>query len=41
MADVFDDSVCVAEIGFGVNIETVFILFVNVGFGLFKGRTDM
>ena len=40
-ADVFYDSVRVAEIGFGINIETVFILFVNGGFGLFKRRTDM
>ena len=39
--DVFYDSVSVAEIGFGINIETVFILFVNGCFGLFKRRPDM
>ena len=40
-ADVFYDSVRVAETGFGINIETVFILFINSRFGLFKRRTDM
>lgn len=40
-ADVFYDSVRVAEIRFGINIETVFIFFVNSRFGLFKRRADM
>lgn len=39
--DVFYDSVRVAEIWFGIDIETVFIFFVNGCFGLFKRRTDM
>ena len=39
-ADVFYDSISVAEIGLGINIETVFILFVNGGFGFLKGRAD-
>ena len=40
-ADVFYNSVRVAEIWFGVDVETVFIFFVNGSFGLFKRRTDM
>lgn len=40
-ADVFYDCVSVAEVGFGINIETVFILFINDRFSLFKRRTDM
>lgn len=40
-ADIFDNSIRITEIWFGIDIETVFILFVNVGFGLFKRRTDM
>lgn len=40
-ADIFYDSVRVAEIRFGIDIETVFIFFVNGGFGLFKRRTDL
>lgn len=40
-ADVFYNSVSVAEIGFGIDIETVFIFSVNGCFGLFKRRTDM
>lgn len=40
-ADVFYDSVSVAEIWLGINIETVFILFVDGCFSLFKRRTDM
>lgn len=40
-ADVLYDSVSVAEVGFGINIETVFILFINGCFGLFKRRPDM
>lgn len=40
-ADVFYDSIRVAEIRFGIDIETVFIFFVNGCFGLFKRRTDM
>ena len=40
-ADVFYDRVSVAEVGFCIHIETVFILFVNGCFGLFKRRPDM
>lgn len=39
-ADVFYDSVRVTEIWFGIDIETIFIFFVNGGFGLFKRRAD-
>ena len=39
--DVLYDRVSVAEPRFGINIETVFILFVNGCFGLFKRRPDM
>ncbi len=40
-ADVFCNSVSVAEIWFGVDVETVFIIFANGSFGLFKRRADM
>ena len=40
-ADIFYDSVSVTEIRFSVDIEAVFILFVNGSFGLFKRRADM
>ena len=40
-ADVFNDGIRITEIGFGIDIEAVFIFFVNVCFGLFKRRTDM
>ena len=40
-ADVFYDRVSVAEVGLGINIETIFILFINGRFSLFKRRTDM
>lgn len=39
-ADVFYNSVNVAEIGFGIDIETVFVLFVNGSFCFFERRTD-
>lgn len=40
-ADVFYDRVSVAEVGLSINIETVFILFINGRFSLFKRRPDM
>lgn len=40
-ADVFYNRASVAEIGFGIDIETVFIFSVNVCFVLFKRRADM
>ena len=40
-ADIFNDGIRITEIGFGIDIEAVFIFFVNVSFGLFKRRTDM
>lgn len=40
-ADVFYDRVSAAESWFGVDIEAIFIFFVNGSLGLFKRRTDM
>lgn len=40
-ADVFYHGVSVAEIRFGIDIETVFVLFVNGSFSFFERRTDM
>lgn len=40
-AYIFNDCISITEIGFGINIEAVFVLFVNGGFGLFKRRTNM
>ncbi len=39
-ADVFYNRVSVAEIWFGIDIETIFIFFVNGGFCFFERRTD-
>ena len=39
-ADVFDDSIGVAEIGLGIDIETIFIHFVNGSLSLFERRAD-
>lgn len=38
--DVSDNSLCITEIGLGVNIETVFILFIDGSFGLLERGTD-
>ena len=40
-ANVFDDSIGVTEIGFGIDVETILILFVNSGLSLFERRADM
>lgn len=40
-ADIFDNGIGVTEVGFGVDIEAVFIFFINGGFCLFKGGADM
>lgn len=40
-ADVFGDSFRITEIGFGIDIETVFMLTVAFRFPLFEGRTDL
>lgn len=40
-ADVFYDRVSAAGSWFGVDIEAIFIFFVNGSLGLFKRRTDM
>ena len=39
-ADIFNDGFGVAEIGFGINVKTIFVLMVNVSLYLFKGGTD-
>ena len=39
-ADVFYNSVSVTEVWFGIDIETVFVFSVNIGFCLFKGGPD-
>ncbi len=40
-ADVLYDSIRVAEVRLGIDIEAVFILFVDGGLGFFERRTDM
>lgn len=40
-ADIFDDSIDVAETGFGINIETIFILWINGSLSLWERRGDM
>lgn len=39
--DVFDHGFGITEVGFGVDIETIFIFTVNMCFYLFKRRTDV
>ncbi len=39
-ADIFYNSIRVAEIWFGIDIETIFIFFVNGSFCFFERRTD-
>ena len=40
-ADVFNNSLGIAKVRFGINIETIRVFFVNESFCLFEGRTDM
>ena len=40
-ANVFSDNACIAKIGFGIDIETVFVLAVNESLGLFERRPDV
>ncbi len=40
-ADIFYDRAGVTEIGLGIDIETIFIFFVDGSFYFFEGRTDM
>lgn len=39
-ADIFNDGFRIAEIGFGINVKTIFVLMINSSFYLFKGETD-
>ena len=39
-ADIFHDGVGVTKIGFCIDIEAIFIFFINGGLGLFKGRAN-
>lgn len=39
-ANIFDDGFRVAEIGFGINIKTVFVFLINLRLCLFKRRAD-
>lgn len=38
--DIFDGCVRIAEVRFGINVETMFMVAVTFGFDLFKRRTD-
>ena len=40
-ADILYDSIRVTEVGFSINVKTVFIFFIDSGFCLFKRRADM
>lgn len=40
-ANVFSDNACIAKVGFGIDIETVFVLAVNESLGLFERRPDV
>lgn len=38
--DIFDDCVRIAEVRFGINVKTMFMVGVTFAFDLFKRRTD-
>ena len=40
-ANVFSDNACIAKVGFGIDIETVFVPAVNESLGLFERRLDV
>lgn len=40
VADIVNDGFGIAEIGFGINVKSMFVLMVNVSFYLFKGESD-
>ena len=39
-ADIFDNGIRVTEIGFGIDIKPIGLIFVNKRFSLFKRRTN-
>lgn len=39
-ADIFNDGFGIAEIGFSINVKSIFVLMVNGSFYLFKGESD-
>lgn len=39
-ANVFSDNACIAKVRFGIDIETVFVLAVNEGFGFLERRPE-
>ena len=40
-ANVFSDNTCIAKVGFGIDIETVFVFAVNESLGFFERRPDV
>lgn len=39
-ADIFNDCISITEIRLGINIETIFIFFINFGLGFLIRRAD-
>lgn len=39
-ADIFDNGFRVAEIRFSINVETIFVILINISLGLFEGGSD-
>ena len=39
-ADIFEDSSGITKIGFGINIEAIFVFLINTSFCFLKRRTD-
>lgn len=39
--NIFDNSIDIARIGFGIDIEAIFVLVVNLCFDLFERRADL